>query len=151
MLQQVSIAEIRQGKVARKDGYLVATMCYYPRGLRRALLDEYRSDLAPDRKLFAEWKAVEREAGHEAAFVKSRYEKRFTLSPRAIEKLGELSLRAQREPVFLACQCALGERCHREMLMLLAREELGAPVGRLYHSYPTFRKRIPGLLLAQSA
>jgi uncharacterized protein YeaO (DUF488 family) len=146
MLRQASIAQIRSGEVNRARGYVIAGMCYYPRGLRRLLLDEYRGDLAPDRELFREWKNVEKEEGHDAAFERTRYEERFRLSGKALATLRELSLRSRDEEIFLACQCAVGERCHREMLLLLARDGLGAQIGEVFHEYPAWRKRWPLIL-----
>src|SRR5260370_1217573 len=90
LLKQASISQVREGKLSRENGYLSIDMCYYPRGLRKVLIDEYRSDLAPDRELFKEWKSFERAYGHEEAFRRSHYEERFKLSPAAKEHLREL-------------------------------------------------------------
>lgn len=148
MLQQASLSQIRKGAITRKNGHIVVTMCWYPRGLRREVRDEYRHDLAPDRELFADWKKNKEKFGHEAAFVRSHYEKRFRLTAPALEHLSHLALLSHRKNVYLVCQCQLGERCHREMLLLLARAEYGAHIGMVYHTYPTFLRRIKGLLLS---
>lgn len=147
MLKQGSIGQLRRGEISRKHGWIVIAMCHYPRGIRREWRHEYRSDLAPDRKLFRDWKAFERKSGHNAAFVKSRYEKRFHLSAPALEKLSELARRSHEENIYLLCQCELGDRCHREMLLLLARKELGAHTAMIYHEYPAFERRIQRCLL----
>jgi hypothetical protein len=46
------------------------------------------------------------------------------------------------------CQCDLGQRCHRELLLLTAREAFGATVRRIHHDYPRFQARLPELLAA---
>jgi len=58
VLKQGSVHQIRSGKLSRKDGYIAVTMCFYPRGLRKELLDEYRKNLALHVKLFKEWQAL---------------------------------------------------------------------------------------------
>ena len=40
MIKQASVRQIRQGERTRKDGYVVITMCFYPRGLKKALRDD---------------------------------------------------------------------------------------------------------------
>jgi uncharacterized protein YeaO (DUF488 family) len=121
-------------------------MCFYPRGLKKELLDEYRSDLAPDRELFKDFKEFQAKVGHEAAFENSNYEARFHLSRRAAEHLKTLAQMSQTQDVYLACQCELGERCHREILLLIAKNEFGAQISEVFHSYPVFEKRLPQAL-----
>jgi hypothetical protein len=98
--------------------------------------------LAPDRVLFADWKEGERKEGHERAFELSRYQERFTLSPDGLESLRRLADVSRKREVFLACQCEIGERCHREMLLLTAKERFGAEIGRVFHSYPVYEERL---------
>lgn len=141
MLKQASVGQIRSGEISRENGYLVLGMAHYPRGLKSDLTDEYRSDLAPDRDLLREWKEVERKFGHDIAFEKTDYENRFQLKPEAKEHLKILSEFARRADVYLICQCELGQRCHREMLMLYAEREFGAPIDRVFHAYPRFLAR----------
>jgi hypothetical protein len=142
MLKQASVSQIRKSEVTRKQGYVAVVMCHYPRGLRTEARDAFHSELAPDRGLFAEWKSVERESGHDEAFVRTRYEERFRLSAWALQLLHELSARAKSEDVFLVCQCGVGERCHREMLMLLARKTFAADVDTIHNSYPGWERRL---------
>lgn len=142
MLRQASLAQIRSGQLSRRQGYLVACMAYYPRGLAKDRLDEYRANLAPDRELLTEWKEIERRDGHEAAFKDSRYEERFTLEPDALESLRRLTDIAQKRDVYLTCQCEMGERCHREMLLLLARKKFAAEIGEVFNPYPQWLSRI---------
>lgn len=142
MLKQASIRQIQKAEVTRDQGYLVATMCFYPRGLKKELLDEYRSDLAPDRDLFKDFKQHQTEVGHEAAFAKSQYEERFHLSRRATEHLKGLVKLSQTQDVYLACQCEIGERCHREILLMIAKQEFGAEISEIHNDYPVFQKRL---------
>lgn len=142
MLRQTSIPDIRQGKISRKDGYLVACMAFYPRGLSKTRIDEFRNNLAPDRELFADWKASEEKAGHEQAFVTSNYEDRFKISPEGKESLRRLVDLSRKQDVFLACQCEIGERCHREMLLLTAQAWFNADIGEIFKCYPRYMERL---------
>ena len=116
-------------------------MCFYPRGLRRELRDEYLRCLAPDPVLFKDWQRHEKLHGHEAAFTHSHYEDRFTLSEPALAALGRLAGLSRQRDVYLVCQCAVGERCHREILLLLAKGEFGAETGEVFHAYPRYFAR----------
>ena len=142
MLKQGSAPDLRSGALDSSHGYLVVAMCYYPRGLKKDKIDEFRSDLAPDRELFTEWKEFEEKFGHEEAFNKSNYEERFTLSSEALAHLRNLSDFAKRSDVFLICQCRIGERCHREILLLTAQKKFGAPIDKVFHEYPRYMKRL---------
>jgi uncharacterized protein YeaO (DUF488 family) len=142
MLKQASVDQVRRGELTRKDGYLVITMRFYPRGLRKALRDEYRADLAPDPALFKDFKRWQLRLGHEAAFERSRYEKRFFLGERALETLERLAVRSRRRDVYLICQCEVGERCHREILLRIAQKRFGAKIGKVHHSYPNVRSLV---------
>lgn len=142
MLRQASIGQIHRGELTKRDGYLVAAMRFYPRGLKRELLDEYRSDLAPDLELFRDFKKHQKAAGHEEAFNASRYEERFSLRRSAFEHLRVLADAAKSADVFLACQCEVRERCHREMLLLIARERFAASTAPLSHAYPILAERL---------
>lgn len=142
MLKQASIGEIRSGKLTRKDGYLVAGMAFYPRGLKKELLDEYRTNLAPDKQLFKEWQAAQEKVGHEAAFAAVHYEERFTLDPSGLESLRRLVDISRKQDVFIACQCGPGERCHREIVLLIAQAKFGADIAPLNNEYPEILKRL---------
>jgi hypothetical protein len=142
MLKQASVRLIRSGEVTRHHGFISICMCYYPRGLIKELRDEYRSDLGPDRVLFKEWRQYEILDGHEKAFQLSNYEERFRPSSRSLTHLRHLARMAVTEDVYLVCQCEMGERCHREMLLLMAESLYGAPIGPIFHRYPEFVKRL---------
>lgn len=142
MLLQGSVGDLRSGKLSRKDGYIVVAMAFYPRGMEKTLRDEYQAALAPDRELFREWKGYEEKFGHDEAFVRSNYEARFKLDYEAMYKLRRIVERAANQDVYLVCQCAPGERCHREMLLLAAQKKLGAKTGPIHHAYPVFEARL---------
>lgn len=139
MLRQASVGQIRRGEITRKQGYIVITMCFYPRGLRKELRDEYRGDLAPDRALFKDFKRWQKELGHEKGFELSHYDDRFSLSASALETLSRLSRLSWERDVYLVCQCEPGERCHREILMLLAERRFGASIDLVRNEYPRTR------------
>jgi uncharacterized protein YeaO (DUF488 family) len=141
MLKQASVRQIRKGEVGRKDGFIAITMCFYPRGLRKELRDEYRSDLAPTKDLLKDFNKCQKELGHEEAFVKSHYEKRFTLTAEALSHLEELSKMSRKRDVYLVCQCEMGERCHREILLLLAKNKFHAKIAKVFKDYPVVMKK----------
>lgn len=142
MIKQDSVKKVRGGILTRKDGYLIAAMCIYPRALPKPLLDEYLAALAPDRKLLADWKQVEAEEGHDQAFLKTQYEKRFQITDKLKYHLSRVAELAKTRDVILLCQCDLGERCHREMMMLMAQQKYGATIDKVFHEYPEFMARI---------
>ncbi len=142
MLNQASVREVRCQEIPRSHALLILTMCYYPRGVRKDWHDGFSSELAPDRELFQDWKQYEKSFGHDAAFELSRYEERFTLSESALKKLGGYAELSHEKEIYFVCQCFRGERCHREMLLLLAMVRFGAKIAPLFHSYPRFERRI---------
>lgn len=145
MLKQASVEQIKQSEIPRKNSHIVIVMCFYPRGIKKELSDEYRKELAPDRPLFQDWKTFERGHGHDEAFRLANYEKRFTPSPTALFHLKEYSDMSTSKDVYFVCQCALGERCHREMLLLTAQKRFGTKIDRVFHAYQEYEKRIPTL------
>lgn len=142
MLKQASIQQIKKGEITRGQGFVVATMAFYPRGLKKELLDEYRADLAPDRDLFRDFKEQEPLVGHNEAFQACQYEQRFHLTRRAADQLKILADLSKKQDVFLACQCEIGQKCHREILLLIAQKKFGAEISALFHSYPEFEARM---------
>ncbi|MGE3262910.1 MAG: DUF488 family protein [Bacteriovoracia bacterium] len=141
MMHQASIADICTGSIERASSYIVVSMCRYPRGIKKTLMDEYNSRLAPSKELLADWHAAKQEVGHHEAFTKSNYEDRFEISARAEEELKALAARSEKCDVFLVCQCEVGERCHREILLLAAQKKFGAKIGKIFHAYPRFFRR----------
>jgi uncharacterized protein YeaO (DUF488 family) len=149
MLRQGSIHQLRTGAISREDAHIAVCMCFYPRNLPKTLRDEYRPELAPDRALFKEWQAAEKKVGHNEAFTKANYVQRFPLGEEALAELERLSKLSRKKKVYLLCQCAVGERCHRELLLLTAQALFGAKIGNVYHSYPGFEERLTKLAKAR--
>ncbi|MES3039001.1 MAG: DUF488 family protein [Bdellovibrionota bacterium] len=141
MIKQGSVKQIRTGEISRNDGYIIITMCHYPRGLKKGLKDEYRADFAPTRELLKDFNESQLLVGHEEAFLRSQYESRFVLKPGALEHLRTTSERAEKQDVYFICQCEMGERCHREILMLIAHEKFRAPIDKVFHEYPVVMER----------
>ncbi len=135
MLKQGSVIDLRSGKLKKSDGYMVVCMAFYPRGLRKELLDEYRTHLAPDKNLIRDFKAAEEKFGHDDAFKVCDYDARFRLSAEALESLRRLSDKSRKQDVYLLCQCESEARCHREILLLIARDRFSAEIGPVFHEY----------------
>ncbi len=141
MIRQGAVGQLRSGELSRKNGYIAVTMRFYPRGLKKELMDEYRSDLAPDTALFKDFKKFQESNGHDQAFIDSHYEERFQLSSEGMYNLRQLAEKAKTKDVFFVCQCEVGARCHREILLLIAEKEFGAPIDKVFHRYETYFNR----------
>lgn len=136
MLYRASVEDVKSGRADRRKGYLVVAMRFYPRYVTRELIDEYCPELAPAPELFAEFKAEERASGdHDGAFERVEYEKRFAVSDAGIAKLGELSELAKTKSVFIICQCRATQKCHVDLLLLLAKQRFDASISRLRAKY----------------
>jgi uncharacterized protein YeaO (DUF488 family) len=143
LLKQASIAEVKDGLIQRGANYIVVTMRFYPRFLPKELRHEFICDLAPQKQLLLEFNAAQKRLDdHNSAFAAVDYEQRFTLNAAALAHLERLSELSKTKEVYLACICSVGQRCHREMLMLLSRELFGCTIGDVHHSYPVFMKRL---------
>lgn len=144
MLKKASIAELKTGAISRERSYIVITMCHYPRGIRKDLADEYVKSLAPQDELLADFIAAKRKGGsHNAAFSAVHYEQRFQLSPEGIAELRRLAELSGTRDVTFVCQCTRDQRCHRELLLILARRWYGAATELRTFSYPLFERRVP--------
>jgi uncharacterized protein YeaO (DUF488 family) len=147
MLRQATLEQVRQGSL-RSAGVpccIVGVSRHYPRGLKRDLLDRYIADLGPPASLLAEFKDEERRSGsHEEAWELSRYERRFKLSPEGWERLRSVSFLSRDQDVWLVCHCKLTQRCHRELLLLAARERFGVAIEKPSRDYPVFLERLRG-------
>jgi uncharacterized protein YeaO (DUF488 family) len=127
MLKQASVADLKSGAVTRRDGHVVIVMRFYPRGLSRELRDEYLRSLAPEVALFRDFKARERAHGdHDRAFREVDYERRFTLGEEGLRDLRRLHEMSRERDVYLVCQCQVGQSCHRELLLRIARERFAS-------------------------
>lgn len=147
MLRQASLSDVRDGTITRARGHLVLTMRQHPRGFERTLRDEYVSDLAPTPAMLKEFLAQKRKLGgdHNYAFHSVGYERRFALSSKGVEALRRLAELAKGKDVYFICQCEADQRCHRELLLLLARKWYRSETSALRFEYPIFDARIrPG-------
>ena len=144
MLKQASVESLRTGAVARKNGYIAVTMHHYPRGLKKDLRDEYISALAPSDKLLHDFLAHVKEHGedHNLAFEACHYEKRFGITAEGLAHLQRLIEMSKSKDVYLVCQCHDDERCHRELLLMMAKEWFGAKTAPLRFHYETFAHRL---------
>ncbi len=152
MLKKGCVDELKSGALTKARGrHIVLPMCHYPRGLPKKLIDEYVKVLAPEKKLLDDFHAErERKDGnHNAAFLSCHYQKRFTLAPEGIAELQRLAELSGEEDVYLVCQCQMDQRCHRELLLIMAKKWWAAKTELRKFSYPEFEKRLgdePGVL-----
>ncbi len=149
MLKQASIAQIKKNELPRDNSHIVIAMRYHPRFLKKELRDEFIAELAPDRDLLREFNDAQKRLGdHNSAFAEVDYNCRFELSQSAWDHLKRLSELSDSKDVYLACICAMGERCHREILLLISERHYGCRIGDVFHDYPEFmdryRSRPPG-------
>lgn len=149
MLKQATVEDIANSRITKRHGRIVVTTRYYPRFLKRKLVDDYFGSLAPTKELLSEFKVREDELNdHDLAFEDMNYQDKFTLDESGVSVLRDLSELARSQDVYLVCHCTLGQRCHREILLLMARDLFEAPIGRVYLAYPTIEKRLsPGTKL----
>jgi uncharacterized protein YeaO (DUF488 family) len=142
LIKQATVEDISNSRITKRHGRIVVVTRYYPRFLKRKLVDDYEGVLAPSKALLTEFKKREDEMGddHDGAFEDISYESKFELSESGIAKLREYAALAATQDVYFVCHCRLGQRCHRELLLLMAKQ-MGAPVGRVYMEYPIFQER----------
>ena len=144
MLKKGSIEQLRAGELIRAQGYIVLPMCHYPRGLSKKLIDEYVKNLGPSKALLDAFHAERERLGgnHNAAFLSSHYQKNFTLAPEGIVELKRLSELSRERDVYFVCQCALNQRCHRELLLICAKRWWRAATELRTFSYAEFEARL---------
>lgn len=143
MLKQATVEDISNNRITKRHGRIIVTTRYYPRFLKKKFVDEYLPILAPTKELLAQFKDLEAElADHDRAFEEVEYEHLFTLDEGARDVLKTLSDLSREQDVYLVCHCKLGQRCHREIVMVLARALFDAPVGRVYHAYSVIEERV---------
>jgi uncharacterized protein YeaO (DUF488 family) len=142
MLKQASLGDIKRELIPRETSHLVVAMRYYPRFLKKELRDEFICALAPVKELLHDFNAAQRRLGnHNQAFPEVDYERRFDLSEAGLNHLKRLASLSKAKDVYLVCICDMGQRCHREMLLLLAKELYACHIGEVFHSYPHFMAR----------
>lgn len=142
MLKQGAVADIKNSTLSKDDGYLVVTMRFYPRFLKKELRDEFICELAPVKELLADFNAAQKKlSNHNMAFADTDYESRFKLSTSALGHLKRLAELSAARDVYFFCVCKVGDMCHREMLMLLAQYLFDCKIGEVYNQYPVFARR----------
>jgi uncharacterized protein YeaO (DUF488 family) len=145
MLRQASVSDLINDRVSRgRNRYVVITMRRYPRFVNRAYRDEYVSEMSPDWPLFEDWLSAKRRHGdHNGAFEKSGFEERFSISEAGLEHLARLVDLSLKKDVYFVCSCKTGQRCHRELVLMIARKLFkNADVEKPLNSYPIFAKRL---------
>jgi uncharacterized protein YeaO (DUF488 family) len=144
MLKQGSVSDLIMERVCRgRKNHVVITMRRYPRFVNRLLRDEYTPEMSPEPKLHEDWLTAKRKYNdHDGAFARAQYEKRFTISEKGLEQLKKFSELSKKKDVYIICSCRVGQRCHREMVLLLAKKWFRAKTVEITHRYPEFEKRI---------
>lgn len=144
MLKQASVSDLIMDRVSRgRKNYIVITMRRYPRFVNRALRDEYTPEMSPEPSLHEDWLSAKRKHDdHDGAFARTCYDKRFTISEKGFENLKRFSEMSKTKDVYFICSCRVGQRCHREMVLLLAKKWFKAKTDEITHRYPDFEKRI---------
>ena len=141
MLCEASVGEVKRDRIGA--GKVVVCMRYYPRYLKKELVQDYHRELAPDEVLFADFRAsLEKSGDHNLAFESVGYENRFSLSDKGFERLAEISELSRKQDVYLVCQCERGQKCHRHLLLLIAEKYFGAQIDRVRLPYPDFATRL---------
>lgn len=144
MLKQASVSDLITDKVSREIGYVVITMRRYPRFVNRSYRDEYVSKMSPSNELHDEWLKMKRKYNdHDGAFRRSKFELRFDMPDEGLLELDRLCKLAKERDVYFICQCQTGCRCHRELLLLLAKALFKVKTDPVYNDYSIFKKRIP--------
>ncbi len=100
------------------DGIRILTTQYWPRGIKKALVDEYIRKLAPTRILLHEFKAGEISWGD----YKERYLKEIS-NPEAEKEIDRLKNLALESTITVMCICREESQCHRSLLKALIAGE----------------------------
>lgn len=144
MLLRASISEIKTGRVTRNHGRLVVTMRLYPRFLSKSLIDDYRSELAPEKNLFERYREIKKKIGDQSeAFERAQYQREFALGEAGLAALQELTHLSHKNDVYMICQCEKNERCHVDLMLLIAENKWGAAIGPIPFDYHEFSGRLP--------
>lgn len=142
MIKQATVEDVANKRITRLHGRIVVVTHYYPRFLKSNLIHDYYKSLAPTRELLSEFKAAESRLGHDEGFLAVDYENKFWLSDEGLRDLQKLAADAHDKTIYIVCHCRVGQRCHRELLMIMAEKRFGAPIGRLSFDWERFRMRV---------
>ena len=143
MIDRVSVAEVKTGRISKSDGYLVVAMRLYPRFLPKGLVNEYAKNLSPDVALFGRYREFKKQSGKQnQAFQLAGYEQNFALSKEGMSDLARLSITSRNQNVHLICQCDRQEYCHVDLMLMIAESHFSASIGKPPYHYPEFRERL---------
>lgn len=144
MLARASVGEVKNGNVSKAQGaYLVVAMRVYPRFLPKLLTDEYLPSLSPQPELFQRYRELKKKSGDQNdSFERAGYQSLFGLAEEGMRELARLAKLSSQRDVYLICQCDRAERCHVDLMLLIAEKQFGARIAKLPFSYAEFRKRI---------
>lgn len=138
MLKTASLQDITSRLITKRHGHLVMTSRFYPRNLKREVIHEYMSCLAPSKTLLTEFKTMAKKLGHDEAFKLVGYNRKFKLTAEGVEELMRLSELSREKDVYLICYCSHANFCHRDLLLLMAEALFEAkiePVKRVYNGF----------------
>lgn len=139
MLLRASVSDIKNGTVTKEDAYLVVTMRMYPRFLSKSLIDDFKQSLSPQKELFERYREIKKQIGSQnEAFELAHYQQKFTLTPTGLQELRALVEVSKKQDVYMICQCERNERCHVDLMLLIAKKEFNAKIGELPYEYYEF-------------
>ncbi|MGZ3774258.1 MAG: DUF488 family protein, N3 subclade [Pseudobdellovibrionaceae bacterium] len=143
MIKRASVSEIKDKKITKAMGYLVVTMRMYPRFLQKSLIDDYCQSLSPQADLFARYREFKKETGDQnKSFELAHYQEEFALTETGMHDLEKLVEISKKQNVYMICQCDRHERCHVDLMLLIAQKKFGAKIGNLPFDYDRFISRI---------
>ena len=143
MLHRATVSEVKSGKISKADGFLVVTMRMYPRFLTRQRVHEFRSALAPEKSLFDRYREFKKQTGNQDdAFERARYQQEFELNAEGMQELKAIVEQSSTNEIYLICQCDRHERCHVDLMLLIAEKKLHAKIESPLQDYPLFRQRL---------
>lgn len=143
LLARASVGEVKSGEISRSDGYLVVAMRLYPRFLSKDLTNEYSKTLAPAADLFERYREFKKRCGSQnQAFELADYEHEFALTDEGTKELERLSELSRRQSVYLVCQCERNEKCHVDLMLLIAKHRFGASITQLPYDYAEFELKL---------
>lgn len=141
MLLRASISEIKSGRIKKQDGHLVVTMRMYPRFLSKLLIDEYQKNLSPQKELFENYREYKKKIGDQSkAFELAQYQTRFVLTSEGLLALQNLVEISKNKNVYMICQCEKNERCHVDLMLLIAQNKFAAKIEKLHFEYSVFKE-----------
>jgi uncharacterized protein YeaO (DUF488 family) len=152
MLLRASISEIKNGTITKENGYLVVTMRMYPRFLAKSLIDDYKHSLSPQKELFEHYRENKKQLSDQnQAFELAKYQQKFALMSNGLQDLRELVELSKKQNVYMICQCERNERCHVDLMLLIAEKNLGANIGKLPYKYSEFCEKLKNEKLSKTS